>query len=198
MSLLTTEYITDIETKNNFMLKGKKIIIGVTAGIAAYKTPLLVRQFIKAGAEVKTILTPASLHFITPLTLSTLSKNAVISEFYNKTTGEWVNHVDLGLWADIIIIAPATSNSIGKLANGIADNILLTTYLSAKCPVFIAPAMDRDMAEHPSVLRNIDTLKKYGNHIIDYEYGELASGLIGNGRMAEPEKIFNKIKEFFK
>lgn len=179
------------------MLKGKKIIIGITGGIAAYKIPFLVRQFIKAGAEVKIILTPASLHFVTPLTLATLSKNPVTSEFYNQQTGEWVNHVDLGLWADAMIIAPATSNTLGKLANGIADNILLTTYLSAKCPIFIAPAMDRDMAEHPAVLKNIDSLKSFGNHIIDYEFGELASGLVGNGRMAEPNSIFDTLNHFF-
>lgn len=197
MNSSMTEFTIDIETKNNYMLKGKKIIIGITGGISAYKIPLLVRQFIKAGAEIKIILTPASLHFVTPLTLATLSKKPVISEFYNQQTGEWVNHVDLGLWADAMIIAPATSNTIGKLANGIADNILLTTYLSAKCPVFIAPAMDRDMAEHPAVLKNIETLKSYKNNIIDYEYGELASGLIGNGRMAEPENIFNTLNIFF-
>ncbi len=197
MNSSMTEFTIDIETKNNYMLKGKKIIIGITGGISAYKIPLLVRQFIKAGAEIKIILTPASLHFVTPLTLATLSKKPVISEFYNQQTGEWVNHVDLGLWADAMIIAPATSNTIGKLANGIADNILLTTYLSAKCPVFIAPAMDRDMAEHPAVLKNIETLKRYKNNIIDYEYGELASGLIGNGRMAEPENIFNTLNIFF-
>lgn len=173
------------------VLKDKKVLLGVTAGIAAYKTAHLVRLFIKAGAQVKVIMTPASKDFITPLTLSTLSKNPVHSTFYNKEEENelWNNHVDLGLWADYFIIAPATANTLSKMANGTVDNLLLATYLSAKCPVFFAPAMDLDMYKHPSTKENFDKLQKFGNLLIPATSGELASGLIGEGRMAEPEEI---------
>lgn len=175
------------------MLAGKKILIGVTGSIAAYKSAILVRELIKEEAEVKVILTTSASSFITPLTLSTLSKNPVISNF-EKENGEWNNHVELGLWADAYIIAPATANTIGKMANGICDNFLIATYLSAKCPVFIAPAMDLDMYVHPSVTNNLNTLRDFGNKIIDATHGELASGLVGKGRMAEPEDIITFIQ----
>jgi phosphopantothenoylcysteine decarboxylase/phosphopantothenate--cysteine ligase len=178
-------------------LKEKKIILGVTGGIAAYKAALLIRLLIKKGAEIKVIMTPFAEKFITPLTLSTLSKNPVLKMFYNPENGDWNSHVDLGLWADAFVIAPATANTIGKAASGIADNLLLTTYLSAKCPVFWAPAMDLDMYKHPAVQNNIKTLHKYGNFIIEPETGELASGLEGKGRMAEPEQIVLALDEFF-
>ncbi|QOD60855.1 bifunctional phosphopantothenoylcysteine decarboxylase/phosphopantothenate--cysteine ligase CoaBC [Polaribacter haliotis] len=173
------------------VLSGKKILLGITAGIAAYKTAGLVRLFIKLGAEVKVIMTPASKDFITPLTLSTLSKNPVHSTFYDKEDENelWNNHVDLGLWADYMLIAPATANTLSKMANGICDNLLLATYLSAKCPVYFAPAMDLDMYIHPSTKQSLDTLKSFGNIIIPATSGELASGLVGEGRMAEPEDI---------
>ena len=172
------------------VLRGKKIILGVSGGIAAYKTANLVRLFIKAGAHVQVIMTPASLDFVTPLTLATLSKNPVFSEFYDEENGsKWNNHVDLGLWGDIMVIAPATANTLSKMANGTCDNLLLATYLSAKCPVYIAPAMDLDMYKHPSTLQTFATLTQYGNTIIPAESGELASGLSGEGRMAEPENI---------
>ena len=177
------------------MLSGKKIIVGVTAGIAAYKSASLIRLLIKEGAEVRVVMTPASHDFITPLTLSTLSKNPVVSHFSNNKTGEWNNHVELGLWADIMIIAPATANTIGKMANGLCDNMLLATYLSARCPVYVTPAMDSDMYNHQSVANNLDKLKSFGNIIVDAEHGELASGLIGDGRMAEPENILSAIKK---
>lgn len=173
------------------VLSGKKILLGVSGGIAAYKTANLVRLFIKAGAQVQVVMSPASLHFITPLTLSTLSKNPVYSTFYNEeeTTGEWNNHVELGLWADLMLVAPATANTLSKMANGNCDNLLIATYLSAKCPVYFAPAMDLDMYKHPSTLDSFHKLKSFGNIMIPAENGELASGLSGEGRMAEPENI---------
>lgn len=172
-------------------MKGKKILIGVTASIAAYKVAHLTRLFIKAGAEVKIIMTNDAKAFITPLTLSTLSKNPVYSDFVKNEMGEWTNHVELGLWADIMIIAPASANTLAKMANGICDNLLLATYLSAKCPVLFAPAMDLDMYKHPSTIHNIKQLEAYGNTLIAANHGELASGLVGEGRMAEPEEIFS-------
>jgi phosphopantothenoylcysteine decarboxylase/phosphopantothenate--cysteine ligase len=173
------------------ILKEKKILLGITAGIAAYKTASLVRLFIKLGAEVKVIMTPASKNFITPLTLSTLSKNPVHSTFYSKEDENelWNNHVDLGLWADYMLIAPATANTLSKMANGTCDNLLLATYLSSKCPVYFAPAMDLDMYKHPSSLESLKKLQSFDNIIIPATSGELASGLIGEGRMAEPEDI---------
>jgi phosphopantothenoylcysteine decarboxylase/phosphopantothenate--cysteine ligase len=173
------------------VLSGKKILLGVSGGIAAYKTATLVRLFIKAGAHVQVIMTPASKDFVTPLTLSTLSKNPVHSTFYNEEdeNAQWNNHVELGLWADIMIIAPATANTLSKMVNGNCDNILIATYLSAKCPVYFAPAMDLDMYKHPSTVASFRTLHQFGNTIIPAESGELASGLSGEGRMAEPENI---------
>ncbi len=179
-------------------MKGKKIIVGITGGIAAYKAAILVRLLIKKGAEVQVLMTPFAEKFITPLTLSTLSKKPVLKMFYNPENGDWNSHVELGLWADAFVIAPATANTIGKAVSGIADNLLLTTYLSAKCPVFWAPAMDLDMFKHPAVQKNIERLKSFNNHIIDAETGELASGLEGKGRMAEPEKITAYLENFFK
>ena len=178
-------------------MKTKKILIGITAGIAAYKIATLTRLFIKQDAEVRILMTPFAKKFITPLTLSTLSKNVIFTEFYNPENGEWNSHVDLGLWADVFIIAPATANTIAKMANGIADNLLLTTYLSAKCPVFFAPAMDLDMYKHPATQKNIQTLIERGNTCIEASSGELASGLHGKGRMQEPEIIADEIKHFF-
>ncbi len=179
------------------ILSGKNILLGISAGIAAYKTASLVRLFIKAGANVKVVMTPASKDFITPLTLSTLSKNSVHSSFTNEEDDNdvWNNHVDLGLWADLMLVAPATANTLSKMANGVCDNLLLATYLSAKCPVYFAPAMDLDMYKHPSTLRSLDVLKRYGNIIIPATSGELASGLIGEGRMAEPEDIVQFIEK---
>jgi phosphopantothenoylcysteine decarboxylase / phosphopantothenate---cysteine ligase len=173
------------------VLKNKKILLGVSGGIAAYKSAHLVRQFIKAGAHVQVVMTPASVDFVTPLTLSTLSKNPVFSSFFNDDdkNAEWNNHVELGLWADLMVIAPATANTMSKMANGNCDNLLIATYLSAKCPVYFAPAMDLDMYKHGSTLASFEHLKKYGNTIIPAENGELASGLSGEGRMAEPENI---------
>lgn len=173
------------------VLSGKKILLGVSGGIAAYKTANLVRLFIKAGAQVQVVMSPASLHFVTPLTLATLSKNPVYSTFYNEEegNGEWNNHVELGLWADLMLVAPATANTLSKMANGNCDNLLIATYLSAKCPVYFAPAMDLDMYKHPSTLDSFHKLKSFGNIIIPAESGELASGLVGEGRMAEPENI---------
>lgn len=179
------------------MLKGKHIVLGITGGIAAYKSAVLVRLLVKAGAEVQVIMTPNAKEFITPLTLSTLSGKPVISEFFTANTGEWHSHVDLGLWADAMIIAPATASTIAKMANGVADNMLVTTYLSAKAPVFVAPAMDLDMMRHPSTIRNIGLLQSYGNHIIEPTSGELASHLIGKGRMEEPENIVREIEAYF-
>jgi phosphopantothenoylcysteine decarboxylase/phosphopantothenate--cysteine ligase len=179
------------------MLKGKHIILGITGGIAAYKCATLTRLLIKAGAKVQVIMTPNAKQFIQPLTLSTLSGKPVISEFFTANTGQWNSHVDLGLWADALIIAPATASTIGKMANGVADNMLVTTYLSAKAPVFVAPAMDLDMMRHPSTVRNLELLRSYGNHIIEPAEGELASHLIGKGRMEEPENILKALDRFF-
>ena len=178
------------------VLSGKKILLGITAGIAAYKTASLVRLFIKLGADVKVIMTPASKDFITPLTLSTLSKNPVHSTFYDKEEENevWNNHVDLGLWADYLLIAPATSNTLSKMANGTCDNLLLATYLSAKCPVYFAPAMDLDMYAHPSTKKSLEKLQSFGNLLIPAASGELASGLIGEGRMTEPQDIVTFIE----
>ena len=179
------------------MLKGKKIVLGVTGGIAVYKTVMLLRILRKAGAEVQVVMTPNAREFVTPVTFSSLSGKPVVSEFFTANTGEWHSHVDLGLWADIMVIAPATASTIGKMANGIADNMLLTTYLSAKEPVMIAPAMDLDMWMHRATQRNLAILKQDGVKIIEPESGELASGLQGKGRMAEPEDIYREIEEFF-
>lgn len=178
------------------VLRGKKILLGISAGIAAYKTANLVRLFIKSGAEVKVVMTPASKDFITPLTLSTLSKNPVSSTFYDKEDENelWNNHVDLGLWADYMLIAPATANTMSKMTNGTCDNLLLATYLSAKCPVYFAPAMDLDMYQHPSTKTSIEKLQSFGNVLIPATSGELASGLVGEGRMAEPEDIVSFIE----
>ena len=179
------------------MLKGKNILVGVTGGIAAYKTASVIRLLVKEGASVKVIMTNHAREFITPLTLSTLSKNPVLTEFYNPENGDWNSHIDLGLWADLYLIAPATANSIAKMACGVADNLLLTAYLSARCPVFVAPSMDADMLNHPATKINIETLKAFGNIILEPQSGELASGLTGIGRMAEPEDIVKEIRNFF-
>lgn len=178
-------------------MKNKKIIIAISASIAAYKAAFLVRLLVKAGAEVKVILTPAAKEFVTPLTFSTLSKNPVYSDFVQNKNGEWTNHVDLGLWADLFVVAPASANTIAKMANGICDNLLIATYLSAKCPVMFAPAMDLDMFTHPTSVINREKLQSFGNMMIDANDGELASGLNGKGRMAEPEEIFEAIEKFF-
>lgn len=177
------------------VLSGKHILVGITAGIAAYKTAHLVRLFIKAGAHVKVVMTPASKDFITPLTLSTLSKNPVHSTFVDEEDEVWTNHVDLGLWADLFVIAPATANTMAKMANGICDNLLMAVYLSAKCPVYFAPAMDLDMYKHESTLHSFKTLESFGNIMIPATSGELASGLVGEGRMAEPEVIVAHIEQ---
>ncbi len=179
------------------MLKGKKIVLGITGSIAAYKACLLIRGLIKKGAEVQTIITPAGKEFITPVTLSALTSKPVISEFFSQRDGSWHSHVQLGLWADAMIIAPATASTIGKMAHGIADNMLVTTYLSMKAPVFVAPAMDLDMFAHPSTQANLDLLRSYGNHIIEPASGELASHLEGKGRMEEPENIIRVIEDHF-
>ena len=176
------------------MLKGKKIILGITGSIAAYKACYIIRGLIKQGAEVQVVITPAGKEFITPITLSALTSKPVISEFFAQRDGTWNSHVDLGLWADAVLIAPATASTIGKMANGIADNMLITTYLSAKAPVFVAPAMDLDMFAHPATQKNLDILRSYGNHIIEPGTGELASHL---GRMEEPENIIRVLDEFF-
>lgn len=178
-------------------LAGKHIILGICGGIAAYKSVSLLRLLVKAGAEVQVVITPAGKEFITPVTLSALSQKPVVSEFFTANTGEWHSHVDLGLWADCMIIAPATASTIGKMAHGIADNMLVTTYLSAKSQVFVAPAMDLDMMAHPSTQANLDLLRSYGNIIIEPESGFLASGLIGKGRMEEPEKIAATLERYF-
>lgn len=177
------------------MLKGKNIIIGVTASIAAYKSAFLVRLLVKAGANVKVIMTPSATEFITPLTLSTLSKNPVLIDFVKDKSGLWNSHVDLGLWADALVIAPASANTIAKMANGLCDNLLLATYLSARCKVYIAPAMDLDMYQHPATTENLKRLKSFGNTIINPGIGELASGLNGEGRMAEPEEIVDQLSK---
>lgn len=178
-------------------LKGKHIVLGITGGIAAYKSVTLLRLLVKAGAEVQVVMTPAAKEFITPVTLSSLSGRPVVSEFFTANTGEWHSHVDLGLWADLMVIAPATASTIGKMANGIADNMLVTTYLSAKEPVMVAPAMDLDMMAHPSTARNLETLSRDGVMVVEPAAGELASHLVGKGRMEEPENIFKTISEFF-
>lgn len=179
------------------MLKGKKIILGITGSIAAYKACYLIRGLIKQGAEVQVVITPAGKEFITPITLSALTSKPVISEFFAQRDGTWNSHVDLGLWADAMLIAPATASTIGKMANGIADNMLITTYLSAKAPVFVAPAMDLDMFAHTSTQRNLEVLRSYGNYIIEPASGELASHLVGKGRMEEPDNIIRVLDEFF-
>lgn len=178
-------------------MKDKKIIVGVTGGIAAYKTASLVREIVKRGGEVRVVMTPMAKQFITPLTLATLSKNPIAVDFFDPENGQWNSHVSLGLWADAMIIAPATANTLAKMANGIADNLLLTTYLSAKCPVFVAPSMDLDMNAHPATQNNIALLVSRGVHVIDATSGELASGLIGKGRMAEPEYIADCLSSYF-
>ena len=177
------------------MLKGKKIVLGITGSIAAYKACLIIRGLIKAGAEVQVVITPAGKEFITPITLSALTHKPVISEFFSQRDGTWNSHVDLGLWADAMLIAPCTASTLGKMANGIADNMLITTYLSMKAPVFIAPAMDLDMYQHPSTRQNLERLKSFGNHIIEPASGFLASGLEGKGRMEEPERIVEYLNE---
>ncbi len=179
------------------MLKGKNFLLGITGSIAAYKAAILVRLLVKEGANVKVIMTPKAKEFITPLTMATLSKNPILVDFYNPENGDWNSHVDLGIWADAYIIAPASANTLGKMANAVADNLLVTTYLSARCPVFIAPAMDMDMYAHPANLKNIEILKSFGNIFIEPAEGELASGLVGKGRMEEPENIVNFIKNYF-
>ncbi|MBQ0046704.1 MAG: bifunctional phosphopantothenoylcysteine decarboxylase/phosphopantothenate--cysteine ligase CoaBC [Prevotellaceae bacterium] len=179
------------------MLTGKKIVLGITGSIAAYKSCLIIRQLIKKGAEVQVVITPAGKEFITPITLSALTHKPVISEFFSQRDGTWNSHVDLGLWADAMLIAPATASTIGKMANGIADNMLITTYLSMKAPVFIAPAMDLDMYAHTSTQNNLRTLQSYGNHIIEPGTGFLASKLEGKGRMEEPENIVQQLEAFF-
>jgi len=178
-------------------LQGKKIILCVTGSIAAYKAAYLLRGLLKQGAEVQVVMTPYAKEFISPLTLSTLSGRPVLSEFFTRNDGLWNSHVDLGLWADLLLVAPATASTMGKMANGICDNLVVTTYMSAKCPVMIAPAMDLDMFQHPSTTRNIELLKSYGNIIIEPATGELASGLLGKGRMEEPDVIVNRIVDFF-
>lgn len=177
--------------------KGKHIVLGITGSIAAYKAASLARLFIKEGAEVQVIMTPAGKEFITPVTLSALTGKPVVSEFFGANDGSWHSHVDLGLWADFMLVAPATASTIGKMANGIADNMLITTYMSMKAPIFVAPAMDLDMFAHPSTHRNLSLLESYGNHIIEPASGELASHLIGKGRMEEPEKIVEYIRVHF-
>jgi len=178
-------------------LEGKKIILGITGSIAAYKAAILLRLLVKEGAEIQVVITAAGKEFITPVTLSALSGKPVISEFFGANDGTWHSHVDLGLWADAMVVAPATASTISKMANGIADNMLVTTFMSAKCPVFVAPAMDLDMFAHPSTQKNIEALQSYGNHIIDPGEGELASGLEGKGRMEEPENIAELLVDFF-
>ncbi len=179
------------------MLDGKKIVLGITGSIAAYKACLIIRGLIKRGAEVQVVITPAGKEFITPITLSALTSKPVISDFFSQRDGTWHSHVDLGLWADAMLVAPATASTIGKMAHGIADNMLVTTYLSMKAPVFVAPAMDLDMYAHPTTQDNLNILRKNGNHIIEPSTGELASHLVGKGRMEEPEEIINTLDDFF-
>lgn len=178
-------------------MKGKKIVLGITGSIAAYKAAVLIRGLVKKGAEVQVVITPAGKEFITPITLSALTSKPVISEFFAQRDGTWHSHVDLGLWADVMLIAPATASTIGKMAHGIADNMLITTYLSMKAPVFVAPAMDLDMFAHPATQHNLQILRSYGNHIIEPAEGELASHLVGKGRMEEPDKIIERLEAFF-
>jgi phosphopantothenoylcysteine decarboxylase/phosphopantothenate--cysteine ligase, prokaryotic len=177
------------------MLKGKKILLGISGSIAAYKAPLIVRLLIKSGAEVKVVMTPASLDFVSSLTLSTLSKNPVLTDLFDEES--WTNHVELGRWADLMVIAPLSCNSLAKMATGRCDNLLMAVYLSATCPVMVAPAMDEDMWLHPTTKENLQTIQKNGNRILNVGFGELASGLTGEGRMAEPEEILKEIKDFF-
>ena len=179
------------------MLKGKKIVLGITGSIAAYKSCLIIRELVKRGAEVQVVITPAGKEFITPITLSALTQKPVISEFFSQRDGTWHSHVKLGLWADAMLIAPCTASTLGKMANGVADNMLITTYLSMKAPVFIAPAMDLDMYAHPTTQQNMERLRSFGNHIIEPQSGFLASGLEGKGRMEEPEKIVAVLDSFF-
>lgn len=179
------------------MLSGKKILLGVSGSIAAYKSAILTRLLVKSGAEVKVVMTPSAHEFITPLTLATLSKNPVLTKFNKDETGQWNNHVELGLWADAMVIAPATANTLAKMGHGICDNLLMAVYLSARCPVFFAPAMDLDMLQHPSTKNNLEKLLAWGNRQINPNHGELASGLVGTGRMAEPEEIVNHLNQFF-
>ncbi len=179
------------------MLKGKKIVLGITGSIAAYKSCLIIRELVKRGAEVQVVITPAGKEFITPITLSALTQKPVISDFFSQRDGTWHSHVALGLWADAMLIAPCTAATLGKMANGVADNMLITTYLSMKAPVFIAPAMDLDMYAHPTTQQNLERLRSFGNHIIEPQSGFLASGLEGKGRMEEPEKIVETLSEFF-
>jgi phosphopantothenoylcysteine synthetase/decarboxylase len=178
-------------------LRGKRILLGITGSIAAYKSAILTRLLVKEGAEVQVIMSTSALDFITPLTLATLSKNPVHHQFFDSKSGEWTNHVDLGLWADLFLIAPISANTLSKLANGICDNLMAATYLSARCPVMVAPAMDLDMYQHPSVRKNLETLLSFGNLILDAEVGELASGLSGQGRMMEPEQILENVISYF-
>jgi len=178
------------------MIKGKNILLGVCGGIAAYKSAYIIRLLVKAGAGVKVIQTPESKNFIAPLTFATLSKNLVFCDSHNKDTGEWYSHIELTEWADVLLIAPATANTIAKMVAGIADNLLLTTYLSAICPVVVAPAMDLNMYKHPATKSNIEVLKNRGHYVIDAQEGELASGLCGEGRMAEPEDIVFLVNKF--
>ena len=179
------------------MLKGKKIVLGITGSIAAYKACYIIRGLVKAGAEVQVVITPAGKEFITPITLSTLTQKPVVSEFFSQRDGTWNSHVKLGLWADAMLIAPCTASTLGKMANGIADNMLVTTYLSMKAPVFIAPAMDLDMYQHPTTQANMDRLRSFGNQIIEPQSGFLASGLEGKGRMEEPENIVAYLDNYF-
>jgi phosphopantothenoylcysteine decarboxylase/phosphopantothenate--cysteine ligase len=179
------------------MLKGKKIVIGITGSIAAYKMPLLIRLLVKEEAEIQVIMTPSARDFVTPLTLATLSQRPVLIDGFDSDNGHWNSHVELGRWADVMLIAPASANSLAKMASGIADNFLLTVYLAAKCPVFIAPAMDLDMFHHKTTQSNIETLHSFGNKIIAPKEGELASGLCGAGRLEEPEEILLILKRFF-
>jgi phosphopantothenoylcysteine decarboxylase/phosphopantothenate--cysteine ligase len=186
-----------LENYKKDMLKGKNIVLGITGSIAAYKACLIIRGLIRKGAEVQVVITPAGKEFITPITLSALTSKPVVSEFFSQRDGTWHSHVDLGLWADAMLIAPATASTIGKMANGVADNMLITTYLSMKAPVFIAPAMDLDMYAHPSTQKNLETLRSYGNHIIEPGTGFLASHLEGKGRMEEPERIIAVLEDYF-
>ena len=179
------------------MLKGKKIVLGITGSIAAYKSCLIIRELVKRGAEVQVVITPAGKEFITPITLSALTQKPVVSEFFSQRDGTWNSHVKLGLWADAMLIAPCTASTLGKMANGVADNMLITTYLSMKAPVFVAPAMDLDMYAHPTTKQNMERLLSFGNHIIEPQSGFLASGLEGKGRMEDPEKIVDRLDEFF-
>jgi phosphopantothenoylcysteine decarboxylase/phosphopantothenate--cysteine ligase len=179
------------------MLTGRKILVGVTGGIAAYKTASVIRLLVRNEASVRVIMTAHAKEFITPLTMATLSKNPVLTEFFDPGDGNWNSHIDLGIWGDLFLIAPATANTMGKMAAGIGDNLLLTTYLSARCPVMVAPSMDTDMLKHPATLRNIETLRSYGNIILEPESGELASGLSGKGRMVEPDEIVKEIEKLF-